>query len=103
MLRNCILCPLFSGTSDPFCVITVDGNQHKIKTDVVYKTLDPVWNERLIIPYPYKIIEIKVMDKDTLRDDFLGRVIFLTKDKDGVNLVHKVMAMCADVSMVFEI
>ncbi|XP_075260441.1 uncharacterized protein LOC142352006 isoform X3 [Convolutriloba macropyga] len=84
------------GTSDPFCVITVDGNQHKIKTDVVYKTLDPVWNERLIIPYPYKIIEIKVMDKDTLRDDFLGRVIFLTKDKDGVNLVHKVMAMCAD-------
>ena len=38
------------------------------------------------------------MDKDTLRDDFLGRAIFLTKDRDGANLVHKVMALCEDVS-----
>ncbi|XP_063718771.1 uncharacterized protein LOC134845668 isoform X2 [Symsagittifera roscoffensis] len=84
------------GTSDPFCVITVDGNQQKFKTEVIYKTLDPIWNEKLIIPYPYKIIEVKVMDKDTLRDDFLGRAIFLTKDTDGANLVHKVMALCED-------
>ena len=37
------------------------------------------------------------MDKDLYRNDFLGRVVFITKDMTGENLLQKCIKQCAEV------
>ncbi|XP_058078239.1 probable ADP-ribosylation factor GTPase-activating protein AGD11 isoform X2 [Magnolia sinica] len=60
-------------TSDPYVIITM-GNQ-SLKTHVVKRSLNPVWNESLMlsIPEPVPRLKLQVYDKDTFStDDHMG-------------------------------
>ncbi|KAG0503122.1 hypothetical protein HPP92_003194 [Vanilla planifolia] len=60
-------------TSDPYVILTL-GHQ-TMKTRVVKSTLNPVWNERLMlsIPDPVPPLRLQVYDKDTFStDDKMG-------------------------------
>ncbi|XP_016140398.1 multiple C2 and transmembrane domain-containing protein 2 isoform X1 [Sinocyclocheilus grahami] len=61
------------GTSDPYVKFKLDGKT-LYKSKVVYKNLNPVWNE----PFSFPIrsldqkVFIKVYDRDLTTDDFMG-------------------------------
>ncbi|KMZ70108.1 C2 domain-containing protein-like [Zostera marina] len=59
--------------SDPYVVVQHAGS--KLKTSVIKKNLNPVWNENIdfSIVNPCEPIEIQVLDKDLLsRDETMG-------------------------------
>ncbi|KAH0786560.1 C2 domain containing protein [Histomonas meleagridis] len=72
-----------NGKSDPYCIIEArcGGKDIRIaKTKIIKKTLNPVWDQELKIPYAVnttflKYINIKVYDYDMIgSDDYLGNV-----------------------------
>ncbi|KXJ28222.1 tricalbin-1 [Exaiptasia diaphana] len=70
-----------NGLSDPFCVVRVN-NSKKFKTNVIYESLTPVWNESVSIAMPQgndKLI-IDMFDKDVFQNDFMGSVTFTPED-----------------------
>ena len=66
-----MLC-FFAGLSDPFCVVRVD-NSKKFKTNVIYESLTPVWNESVSIAMPQgndKLIIVSQGKKNTTDNKF---------------------------------
>eukprot|EP00727_Mastigamoeba_balamuthi_P012957 m51a1_g8284 putative pleckstrin domain-containing protein (123) ;mRNA; f:104088-104730 len=60
-----------NGLSDPF-VIVKWGNDKSFRTTTQHKTLNPDWNERVLVTS--SAIELEVWDQDTLSsNDFLGK------------------------------
>ncbi|XP_042583140.1 multiple C2 and transmembrane domain-containing protein 2-like isoform X1 [Cyprinus carpio] len=61
------------GTSDPYVKFKLDGKT-LYKSKVVYKNLNPVWNETFSFPIRNldKKLFIKVYDRDLTTDDFMG-------------------------------
>uniref|UniRef100_A0A0D9WFY6 Arf-GAP domain-containing protein n=1 Tax=Leersia perrieri TaxID=77586 RepID=A0A0D9WFY6_9ORYZ len=62
-------------SSDPYVMLNL-GHQ-SMKTKVIKNTLNPVWNERLMlsIPHPVPPLKLQVFDKDTFTsDDRMGDV-----------------------------
>ncbi|KAJ6790843.1 putative ADP-ribosylation factor GTPase-activating protein AGD11 isoform X1 [Iris pallida] len=60
-------------TSDPYVILTL-GHQ-STKTKVIKSSLNPVWNEKLMlsIPEPIPPLKLQVYDKDTFKtDDRMG-------------------------------
>eukprot|EP00003_Mantamonas_plastica_P018284 TRINITY_DN2996_c0_g1_i3.p1 TRINITY_DN2996_c0_g1~~TRINITY_DN2996_c0_g1_i3.p1 ORF type:complete len:1456 (+),score=625.75 TRINITY_DN2996_c0_g1_i3:616-4368(+) len=85
--RDLAAADIMEGTSDPYCVVTVSGEDHEHKTNVVEKTLDPEWGET----FKFKIrnpttaeLTIKVYDHDDAvlgiggGSDYLGEVSIAT-------------------------
>lgn len=68
-----------NGRSDPFVSIRVgNSKQEKYKTKVVYRTLNPVWNEQvtLAMPQKHEKISIEVFDKDAFTQERIGTLLF---------------------------
>lgn len=61
--------------SDPYCICRFSGmSGSTISTEVIPDSLDPKWNATFRTPYfPGKDLYFEVWDKDTLKDDFLGK------------------------------
>ncbi|XP_062404869.1 multiple C2 and transmembrane domain-containing protein 2 isoform X2 [Sardina pilchardus] len=61
------------GTSDPYVKFKLDGKT-LYKSKVVYKNLNPVWNEIFAFPVPDldQKLFVKVYDRDLATDDFMG-------------------------------
>ncbi|XP_057692150.1 multiple C2 and transmembrane domain-containing protein 2 isoform X2 [Corythoichthys intestinalis] len=61
------------GTSDPYVKFKLEGKQF-YKSKVVYKNLNPRWNE--FFSYPLKdrehIVDVRVYDKNLTTDEFMG-------------------------------
>ncbi|XP_022138953.1 probable ADP-ribosylation factor GTPase-activating protein AGD11 isoform X2 [Momordica charantia] len=60
-------------TSDPYVILSL--GQQSVKTRVIKSSLNPVWNESLMLSIPEHIPPLKVLvyDKDTFStDDFMG-------------------------------
>ncbi|CAI9278965.1 unnamed protein product [Lactuca saligna] len=60
-------------TSDPYVILSL-GNQ-SVKTRVIKSSLNPVWNEKLMLSIPSNMppLRLTVYDRDTLKaDDFMG-------------------------------
>jgi len=88
-----------NGKSDPYVVFKLDGAQ-KIKSQIVYKTLNPDFSEDFLfdedIKNVGKVLSLEVYDKDTLSSDLLG-----TADVDVSNLApgkHQVVAELTNAS-----
>lgn len=67
---NCFL----AGTSDPYVKFKIAGKQY-YKSRIVYKNLNPKWDEKFILPIedPFKTVQLKVYDYDRgLNDDAMG-------------------------------
>ncbi|GLJ08959.1 hypothetical protein SUGI_0099280 [Cryptomeria japonica] len=62
-------------TSDPYVVVRL-GHQQKVKTRVIKKNLNPVWDEELSLYVTHSIplvLKLAIFDKDWLsRDDHMG-------------------------------
>lgn len=75
-LPNCCKCGLF-GLSDPFVKVKLD-NAKICRSTVCNNTLRPNWNEYLSmdVAHDAKTIVFRVMDEDSLGDQYLGQVAF---------------------------
>ncbi|XP_048487355.1 multiple C2 and transmembrane domain-containing protein isoform X3 [Plutella xylostella] len=65
---------LLSGTSDPY-VKFKSGGRLLHKSKIIYRDLNPVWDESFTVPIedPFQPVQIKVFDYDWgLQDDFMG-------------------------------
>ncbi|XP_061591263.1 LOW QUALITY PROTEIN: multiple C2 and transmembrane domain-containing protein 2-like [Cololabis saira] len=69
------------GTSDPYVKLKLDGKTF-YKSKVVYKNLNPAWNESFSLPLKdlNQKIYIKVYDRDLTTDDFMGSASVLLTD-----------------------
>ncbi|KAM8793362.1 multiple C2 and transmembrane domain-containing protein 1-like [Eudromia elegans] len=70
-----ILNSLFTGKSDPFCVVEL--NNDRLLTHTVYKNLSPEWNKIFTfnIKDIHSVLEVTVYDEDCDRSaNFLGKV-----------------------------
>uniref|UniRef100_A0A6Q2XME5 C2 domain-containing protein n=1 Tax=Esox lucius TaxID=8010 RepID=A0A6Q2XME5_ESOLU len=82
---------LFSGTSDPYVKFKLDGKTI-YKSKVVYKNLNPTWNESFSVPIRdlAQRLYIKVYDRDLTMDDFMGSSYVLLSDLELENILNKV-------------
>ncbi|KAM4675480.1 multiple C2 and transmembrane domain-containing protein 2 isoform 2-T2 [Discoglossus pictus] len=62
-----------SGTSDPYVKFKLN-KKTLYKSRVIYKNLNPVWNENFVLPIQSldQKLHIKVYDRDLTKDDFMG-------------------------------
>ncbi|CAN9506874.1 unnamed protein product [Ophioblennius macclurei] len=69
------------GTSDPYVKVKLDGKTF-YKSKVVYKNLNPAWNETFSMPVKdlNQKLYIKVYDRDLTTDDFMGSASVLLSD-----------------------
>ncbi|KAJ7999370.1 hypothetical protein DPEC_G00193690 [Dallia pectoralis] len=69
------------GTSDPYVKFKLDGKTI-YKSKVVYKNLNPSWNESFSVPVRDLVqrLYIKVYDRDLTMDDFMGSSYVLLSD-----------------------
>ncbi|KAJ0053640.1 hypothetical protein Pint_00405 [Pistacia integerrima] len=66
-----------TGSLDPF--VEIKAGNYKAKTKYFEKKQNPEWNEVFAFArdrLPSSVLEVAVKDKDTLMDDFVGRVRF---------------------------
>ncbi|XP_055011731.1 multiple C2 and transmembrane domain-containing protein 2 isoform X2 [Boleophthalmus pectinirostris] len=71
--RNLVIRDKRSGTSDPYVKFKLEGKQF-YKSKVVYKNLNPRWNESFSHPLRERehLVEVRVYDKNRTSDDFMG-------------------------------
>ncbi|KAM6936931.1 multiple C2 and transmembrane domain-containing protein 2 [Xenentodon cancila] len=71
--RNLVIRDKRSATSDPYVKFKLEGKQF-YKSKVVYKNLNPRWNESFSHPLRDRehIVEVRVYDKNLTADDFMG-------------------------------
>ncbi|XP_024863724.1 multiple C2 and transmembrane domain-containing protein 2-like isoform X2 [Kryptolebias marmoratus] len=69
------------GTSDPYVKFKLDGKTI-YKSKVVYKNLNPTWNESFSLPVKdlSQKLYIKVYDRDLTSDDFMGSTFVQLSD-----------------------
>ncbi|CAK6967412.1 multiple C2 and transmembrane domain-containing protein 2 isoform X1 [Scomber scombrus] len=76
------------GTSDPYVKFKMDGKTF-YKSKVIYKNLNPTWNESFSLPVKdlTQKLYIKVYDRDLTTDDFMGSASVTLSDlgTDKVN------------------
>ena len=68
----------WGGTSDPFVEVRIKNDPHMLKTKVIKKTLNPVWNEEFFL-YPKSpdtdFLSLKIYDYDTVtNNDLIGEL-----------------------------
>lgn len=71
--RNLVIRDKRSGTSDPYVKFKLEGKQF-YKSKVVYKSLNPRWNESFSHPLRDREhpVEVRVYDKNRTADEFMG-------------------------------
>ncbi|XP_069567253.1 multiple C2 and transmembrane domain-containing protein 2-like isoform X2 [Brachyistius frenatus] len=71
--RNLVIRDKRSGTSDPYVKFKLEGKQF-YKSKVVYKNLNPRWNESFSHPLRDRehAVEVRVYDKNRTADEFMG-------------------------------
>ncbi|XP_034735215.1 multiple C2 and transmembrane domain-containing protein 2 isoform X2 [Etheostoma cragini] len=71
--RNLVIRDKRSGTSDPYVKFKLEGKQF-YKCKVVYKSLNPRWNESFSHPLRDRehVVEVRVYDKNRTADEFMG-------------------------------
>ncbi|KAM9754451.1 multiple C2 and transmembrane domain-containing protein 2 isoform 2-T2 [Menidia menidia] len=88
--RNLVIRDKRSGTSDPYVKFKLEGKQF-YKSKVVYKNLNPQWNESFTHPLRDRehVVEVRVYDKNRTADDFMGSSTISLKNLE----LHKTYEM----------
>ncbi|XP_042352093.1 multiple C2 and transmembrane domain-containing protein 2 isoform X2 [Plectropomus leopardus] len=81
--RNLVIRDKRSGTSDPYVKFKLEGKQF-YKSKVVYKSLNPRWNESFSHPLRDRehAVEVRVYDKNRTADEFMGSSAISLKNLD---------------------
>lgn len=82
------------GTSDPYVKFKLDGKT-LYKSKVVYKNLNPIWNESFSYPIRdlQQKLDIKVYDRDLTTDDFMGSSSVVLSDLELEKTVEMVLPL----------
>uniref|UniRef100_A0A7N5P5D4 Multiple C2 and transmembrane domain-containing protein 2 n=1 Tax=Ailuropoda melanoleuca TaxID=9646 RepID=A0A7N5P5D4_AILME len=69
------------GTSDPYVKFKLDGKT-LYKSKVIYKNLNPVWDEIVVLPIQSldQKLHVKVYDRDLTTSDFMGSAFVILRD-----------------------
>uniref|UniRef100_A0A3Q2L292 Multiple C2 and transmembrane domain containing 2 n=1 Tax=Equus caballus TaxID=9796 RepID=A0A3Q2L292_HORSE len=69
------------GTSDPYVKFKLNGKT-LYKSKVIYKNLNPVWDEIVVLPIQSldQKLRVKVYDRDLTTSDFMGSAFVLLSD-----------------------
>ncbi|KAL4005836.1 hypothetical protein ACER0C_005549 [Sarotherodon galilaeus] len=88
--KNLVIRHKRSGTSDPYVKFKIEGKQF-YKSKVVYKDLNPRWNESFSHPLRDREhnIEVRVYDKNRTSDEFMGSSFISLRDLE----LHKTNEM----------
>ncbi|TSL68189.1 Multiple C2 and transmembrane domain-containing protein 2 [Bagarius yarrelli] len=80
------------GTSDPYVKFKLDGKT-LYKSKVMYKNLNPIWNEFFSFPIRdlQKKLHVKVYDRDLTTDDFMGSSSVLLNELELEKTVEMVL------------
>uniref|UniRef100_A0A3P8W7F5 Multiple C2 domains, transmembrane 2a n=1 Tax=Cynoglossus semilaevis TaxID=244447 RepID=A0A3P8W7F5_CYNSE len=81
--RNLVIRDKRSGSSDPYVKFKLEGKQF-YKSKVVYKSLNPRWNESFSHPLRDRehIVDVRVYDKNRTSDEFMGSTSLALKNLD---------------------
>ncbi|KAG7327350.1 hypothetical protein KOW79_008956 [Hemibagrus wyckioides] len=82
------------GTSDPYVKFKLEGKT-LYKSKVMYKNLNPTWNEFFSFPIRdlQKKLHIKVYDRDLTTDDFMGSSSILLSDLELEKTIEMVLPL----------
>ncbi|XP_060797029.1 multiple C2 and transmembrane domain-containing protein 2 isoform X2 [Neoarius graeffei] len=80
------------GTSDPYVKFKLEGKT-LYKSKVIYKNLNPIWNEFFSFPIRdlQKKLHIKVYDRDLTTDDFMGSTSLLLSELELEKTIEMVL------------
>ncbi|KAE8618290.1 hypothetical protein XENTR_v10009345 [Xenopus tropicalis] len=80
-----------SGTSDPYVKFKLN-KKTLYKSKVIYKNLNPVWDETFVLPIQSldQKLHIKVYDRDLTTDDFMGSAFLELQDLELNKTTEKV-------------
>ncbi|KAL6037899.1 hypothetical protein STEG23_003992, partial [Scotinomys teguina] len=69
------------GTSDPYVKFKVNGKT-LYKSKVIYKNLNPIWDEIVVLPIQSldQKLRVKVYDRDLTKSDFMGSAFVILRD-----------------------
>ncbi|XP_055133096.1 multiple C2 and transmembrane domain-containing protein 2 isoform X5 [Symphalangus syndactylus] len=69
------------GTSDPYVKFKLNGKT-LYKSKVIYKNLNPVWDEIVVLPIQSldQKLRVKVYDRDLTKSDFMGSAFVILSD-----------------------
>ncbi|KAM9460980.1 multiple C2 and transmembrane domain-containing protein 2 isoform 1-T2 [Clarias gariepinus] len=82
------------GTSDPYVKFKLEGKT-LYKSKVIYKNLNPTWNEFFSFPIRdlQKKLHIKVYDRDLTTDDFMGSSSVLLSELEFEKTIEMVLQL----------
>ncbi|XP_041853703.1 multiple C2 and transmembrane domain-containing protein 2 isoform X2 [Melanotaenia boesemani] len=88
--KNLVIRDKRSGTSDPYVKFKLEGKQF-YKSKVVYKNLNPHWNDSFSHPLRDRehVVDVRVYNKNLTADDFMGSSTISLKDLE----LHKTYEM----------
>lgn len=69
------------GTSDPYVKFKLNGKT-LYKSKVIYKNLNPIWDEIVVLPIQSldQKLRVKVYDRDLTKSDFMGSAFVVLRD-----------------------
>ncbi|KAK7822166.1 hypothetical protein U0070_000730 [Myodes glareolus] len=75
------MCGFGAGTSDPYVKFKLNGKT-LYKSKVIYKNLNPVWDEIVVLPIQSldQKLRVKVYDRDLTTSDFMGSAFVVLRD-----------------------
>ncbi|XP_029008653.1 multiple C2 and transmembrane domain-containing protein 2 isoform X2 [Betta splendens] len=81
--KNLVIRDKRAGSSDPYVKFKMEGKQ-LYKSKVVYKNLNPRWNESFSYPLRDRdhVMEVRVFDKNRTTDDFMGASAISLKEME---------------------
>ena len=79
--KNFPIMDTLSKSSDPYCVVKVDG-QTVLRTMTIYRSLSPFWGEEytLHVQRNFFALSVYVYDEDLRYDDVIGKVTLTKKE-----------------------
>lgn len=83
-----------SGTSDPYVKFKLN-KKTLYKSKVIYKNLNPVWDEAFVLPIQNleQKLQIKVYDRDLTTDDFMGSAVLDLQELELNKTTEKVFRL----------
>uniref|UniRef100_A0A670ZIC2 Multiple C2 and transmembrane domain containing 2 n=1 Tax=Pseudonaja textilis TaxID=8673 RepID=A0A670ZIC2_PSETE len=85
-----LLC--YEGTSDPYVKFKLNGKT-LYKSKVVYKNLNPVWDETVVLPIQSleQKLWVKVYDRDLTSSDFMGSAVLMLDKLELNRTIEKIL------------
>ncbi|KAJ6662860.1 hypothetical protein lerEdw1_011064 [Lerista edwardsae] len=82
------------GTSDPYVKFKLNGKT-VYKSKVIYKNLNPVWDERVVLPIRAhdQKLRVKVYDRDLTSSDFMGSAVLMLNELELNRTCEKVLKL----------